>query len=220
MQKLVYFTLGLLLGGGLGATTAYILTRKHYEAIADSEIASMREHYAQKERERNAFVTGTTLIEEENEPIEPYEPQSYSKFPSEDAKPDLEELARQKGYINYAHQYNPEEESPSEDSGEGENLANPSEPYIIDDEAYVTECIEYEKREWRYYLEDDTLCNEEDEVLEPRYTVTERAIEKLKKLGAGELVYVRNDALRIDYEVQCMGTSYDEQVLGKYPEEE
>lgn len=211
MHKMLYFGIGLLFGGGIGATTAYFLTKKRYEGYVDQEVEAMRQHYLKKFEEH--FVTGTSVKDEKAATDAPVK---VTTFPEEVEKPALEDIAKEKGYFNYANLA--EEESPEEETGEGENLAHPADVYIITDEQYVTECLNYEKREFRYYIEDETLCNEEDEVLEPRYTVTNYAIEELLK-EENELIYVRNNMLHIDYEVQKMFGSFREQVFGDYKEE-
>lgn len=223
MTKLLYFGLGLLIGGGIGATTAHFLTKKKVIEEAESEIEDMRQYYLEK---------AETLLKnnqkEESSLEEKRASNSKSKFSSEENKPSLEDIAREKGYmkdiirergyVDYAKAAS--NESPEEETGEGENLAHPDpDIWEITDEQYVTECLNYEKREFRYYIEDNTLCNEEDEVLEPKYTVTDIAIKNLLKDDV-ELVYVRNDMLKIDYEIQKMFGSYSEQVLGQYSEED
>lgn len=224
MYKMLYFGIGLLFGGGIGATTAYILTKKRLEDEKEKEIIEMREYFLKKAEEvltgnnkttksyETEFVTGMSIKDEKAATDGPVK---YTTFPEEFKKPDLEDIAKEKGYFNYSN-LSAETEYPQEDTGEGENLAHPSDLYLITEEQYLEECLNYEKREFRYYKEDQILCNEEDEVLTIRYCVGEDAI---KKLDTEDLVYVRNDILHIDYEVQGMEGSYDEQVLGHYTED-
>ena len=227
MHKMVYFGLGLLFGGGIGATTAYILTKKRYEGIVNKEIDEIREHYKKK-----AFSVVYEYEDAHSEAVEApvsddSEPKAY--FPGEAEKPSLEALAAAReasddiraseGYVDYRKISSGEEEGPTEDTGEGENAAHPSaDTYIISDEQFIRECLNYEKREFRYYNEDSTLCNEEDEVLEDHILIGEKNIDALKN-GTDGLIYVRNDFLKIDYEIQLMEGSYEEQVLGYYAEE-
>lgn len=230
MTKLLYFGLGLLIGGGIGATAAHFLTKKKVIEEAESEIEDMRQYYLEKaetllkNKQKEESSLGEKMVEGFSKGVS----NTKSKFSSEENKPSLEDIAREKGYmkdivresgyIDYANAAS--KESPEEDTGEGENMAHPDpDIWQITDEQYVTECLNYEKREFRYYIEDNTLCNEEDEVLEPKYTVTDIAIKNLLKDDV-ELVYVRNDMLKIDYEIQKMFGSYSEQVLGQYSEED
>lgn len=233
MHKMVYFGLGLLFGGGIGATTAYILSKKHERRLCEEEIADMRAHFNERldnALKRQGFVdveNSITLPEAVEAPVsDDSEPKAY--FPGEAEKPSLEALAAAReasediraseGYVDY-RRISSGEEGPTEDTGEGENAAHPSaDTYIISDEQFVRECLNYEKREYRYYNEDSTLCNEEDEVLEDHILIGEKNIDALKNSTDG-LIYVRNDFLKIDYEIQLMEGSYDEQVLGYYGEE-
>lgn len=233
MTKLLYFGLGLLVGGGIGATTAHFLTKKAVNSMAEKEIEEMHEYFNEKKAELLAeYKYRLKYIEHPDEKVEP-EPEKSPEgkiisFKSEDEKPSLEELAASKGYNVNDIRSNPnyvdykaysDEDSPEEETGEGENLAHPNKDlYIITDEQYVTECLNYEKRELRFYKEDKTLCNEEDEPLEVVYSVGNAAIMELIEKNE-DFVYVRNDILHIDYEIQAMEGSYDEQVLGHYTEE-
>lgn len=230
MSKLLYFGLGTLFGGAIGATVSYFLTKKKINDEADREIEEMRQYYLEKaeklikdnEKETNSINTPSEAVEAPQSDSK----QSKAKFPTEEEKPSMEAYAAERGilpknYTNYSNYYQSNKgDGPEEETGEGENLAHPSaEIYEIEDSQYFTECLNYEKREFRYYIEDETLCNEEDEVLEPKYTVGESAIKTLLK-DEVELIYVRNDVIHIDYEVQKMFGSYNEQVLGQYGDEE
>lgn len=220
MTKLLYFGLGLLVGGGIGTTTAYILTKRHYSKVAEDEIDEMRHHFNKKIED---------LAEKTTEAISN---KSEAVFESEEKKPSMEDIVARRGektaimkeYKDYTKAYT-YEEGPVEETGEGENIVHQDPPYLISEEQYSTENMHYEKREFRYYEDDDTLCNEEDEVLETRYSVTEEAITELLSLDDDykahhdEIIYVRNDMLKIDYEVQLIHGSYDEQVLGHYAED-
>ena len=241
MHKMVYFGLGLLFGGGIGATTAYILTKKHERRLCEEEISDMRAHFNQRldnvltrygivDDEKPHFVTGTSITPSEAVEAsvsDDSEPKAY--FPGEAEKPSLEALAAAReasddiraseGYVDYRKISSGEEEGPTEDTGEGYNAAHPSaDTYIISDEQFIRECLNYEKREFRYYNEDSTLCNEEDEVLEDHILIGEKNIDALKN-GTDGIIYVRNDFLKIDYEIQLMEGSYNEQVLGMYSED-
>lgn len=202
MNKMVTNVIFFVSGAVLGGAATYILVKKRFEDLADKEISEMRAHYIEKRKE----------IEESKT----YAERPRPHFASEDSKPDLntyyDERILKAGYKPYNELY--KEDGPSEDETRVETEHEPD-PYEIDEESYKFEAQEYEKRELRLF-EDDTLCNEEDEIIEMNIMwLTEKIVKALKDSPDG-IIYVRNDTLHEDAEIQLINGSYKERILGEY----
>jgi hypothetical protein len=93
-------------------------------------------------------------------------------------------------------------------------------PYIITLEQ-LEEKEHYDKLSISYYEDDDTLVDENEEVIADPVSIVGN--DALNNFGEGsddpEIVYVRNEKLETDYEVIRLSKSYAITVLGIEPEE-
>ena len=124
------------------------------------------------------------------------------------------------------HIYDPaEEERPTEDieetyekyekiTEEANNVYDKALPYIISVDQFADEKDHYDKITINYYEEDDTLCEENEEIIEdPMMVVGEDTLTRFgEDSDDPDVVYVRNEKLEIDYEVICLHKSYAETV--------
>lgn len=89
-----------------------------------------------------------------------------------------------------------------------------TDPYIITNEEFFEGEKDYEQTALTYYREDDVLADERDQPV-PEDTVGE---EHLTRFGYGSndhnMVYVRNDTMQIDFEINLSYGSYAQEVLG------
>lgn len=114
-------------------------------------------------------------------------------------------------YKKIARVYNTEVraelESPPEDIGE---------PHVITFEQFNEECDNYDKITLTYYADGDTLTDEDESIIDNVLELV--GYEALLSFGEGsndpDIVYVRNDSLRIDYEIVRSEGSYKTIVLG------
>lgn len=88
--------------------------------------------------------------------------------------------------------------------------------YIIDTEQFSEEMPNFDKLTISFYVEDDVLVDENDEIIDDVVGIVGE--QALTSFGMGsddpDVVYVRNENLSIDYEVICIHASYSETVLG------
>ena len=94
-------------------------------------------------------------------------------------------------------------------------------PYVISCDEFMENDDENEQLQLTYFEGDSVLCDDEDHIIPEMDEVV--GIENLNKFGHGSgdknVVFVRNDALRSDYEIARSGGRFAVEVLG-YPEPE
>jgi hypothetical protein len=214
-------------------------------ARADIEIEEMREHYQAKGRALEAQAGKTDLeamvaekgyVSTEDEKPESVSPPMAVQPPStvivsEDEKagepPDDSEMAvnEVEGRLGIrktaetknvfrehettvTHEWNAHEER---------KKRAPDRPYVIHvDERYELEG--YSEESLTYYVADDVLCNERDEVVDPADRDRLVGEANLDRFGHGSgdpsIVFVRNDNLEIMYEIVRSPNSFAEEVHG------
>lgn len=96
----------------------------------------------------------------------------------------------------------------------------PSVPYIIHKDEFFANEMEFRQTTLSYYKDDHTLCDETDG--SPIYNVDHVVGELKFGHGSGDpnVVYIRNEKLRGEYEVLLVDGSYQIMVQGLEPEEE
>lgn len=93
-------------------------------------------------------------------------------------------------------------------------------PYVISIEDYSENRADFDKTTIYYYAEDDTLTDEDEEVITDISGIV--GDDALNSFGvdsqSDNVVYVRNENLSIDYEIISLPESYSASVLGITPE--
>lgn len=217
-------------------------------ARADAEIEEMREHYVAKgvaleaqagKTDLTALVTEKGYISTENEKPEPTAPPMAVQPPSsvvisEDEKagepPDdsamgvnevegrlgVRKTAKEPETKNVFQEHKSTVTYEWNDHEERKKRA-PDRPYVIHvDERH--ELQGYSDESLTYYVADDVLCNERDEVVDPADRDRLVGEANLDRFGHGsgdpEIVFVRNDNLEIMYEIVRSPNSFAEEVHG------
>ena len=211
MVPIVCFVGGL--AGGIGA--GYALAKRNlevkYAALANEEIAEMREHY----RNAKAIVA--------------------------EPKPDLQEVVEELGYVPAETmviqnpvtdelmpaevvEVNPEEvsnvfeEAQSDEDWDWGITESRTEvaPYILHHSEFALNEREYDQITLTYFESDDVLCDERDVVIDDREEMI--GSELLEKFGYGSgdnnVLYVRNPVREVDVEIVKSSGSYAEEVHG------
>lgn len=176
MNKKTTILLAFILGAASGSAVTWYSVKKKYEEIAQREIDSVKEVFANREKERNKDVVAKNVTEDKKE------------------KPELKEYAaklHRQGYTKYSEYFD------GGISEEKESVVN--EPYVISPEQFG-ENEDYEKISLTYYA-DQILADENDEIIEDVEEMV--GFESLNHFGEYEddSVFVRNDAKKCDYEI-------------------
>ena len=194
MKKALIFLGGLVSGFGLGCIFSKLRNKKSEEVKSDNKVLEVIEFDPDKDRKKA--------------PIE--------------KKPDLDELV-ERYKVNDQEEENPEDYLAPEDDEpeEEEDDEEPPEvefsfPQIIPRLEFENEKKNYEVQTLMYYAYDDTVCDENEQVISsPEDLIGDDA---LVCFGLGSedpnTVYICNDKRGTKYEVIKVSGSYQEQVLG------
>ena len=162
------------LGASVGSVVTWKLLKTKYEQIANEEIASVKEVFTKK--------YGTAKQKKLEKPEKPKKEVTVQEYAAELAK---------NGYVRYS-------DTETEEGG-GKNMKKHRGPYVITPDEYG-ENHDYEIVTL-YYCADKVLVNEYDEVIEDvEGTVGEESLTHFGEYEA-DSVFVRNDAMKIDYEI-------------------
>lgn len=196
--------LSFIFGAGLGTAVTWYFLKTKYEAIAEEEIASVKETYAKHEEDRPS----------QTEPeAEPSEPDEATKKRLARNKPDISVYAKQIEKLKYTECFDEaEEEEPEKEQVEEEPRVIQEHPYVIPPEEFG-ELDDYEALTLYYFIgypKEKVLADENFEIIENIDDVV--GFDSLNHFGEYEedSVYVRNDRLRCDYEILLDERCYDE----------
>lgn len=181
-------------GAAIGSAVAWLYAKKYYEQIANDEIESMKEWVARR-------------IGEQEEPDDGKTPEPTANPVHPSAKPDLMEYAakvKDLGYYDYSKRTEDSEEST--DNTEEVNEMTDDEIYVIKPEVFGEE-DGYEEESLTYYA-DKVLCDEQDNVIEDADSMVGPDFADYFGVYEDDAVYVRNEHLKIDYEILADSRKY------------
>lgn len=196
-----------VVGAGIGFAVGYKIAEKQMSARFEERLAEetqgMKEFY---ETVRKPYASPEDavkeLIEEAPGPVDPRVPNGRVQYHKVQPKPAEDEV------IDIP------EKQPVQ------NVFSKVDPYIIDQEAFMANDPEHTQTTLTYYEKSDQVCGEADEPIDN----SEIVVGTLFKTRFGEgssdknVVHVRNDDLRMDFEVVRSEGSYEEEVLGETPD--
>lgn len=223
----VYIAVGLVVGAGAGGSIAWLISKRRYklkyEQLAQQEIAEAKAFYnklakselnwngdepkEQELTERGAkaadalvkyrgdgAAVGEEIVVTEEEIEVEVQPATSNVF------------ERNRADLVWDQD---QEDAYRATIGEGE-------PYIICQKEYMENENDYEQKTFTYFAEDDVLVDEQDKPIELIDMVAGE--ENLTRFGHGttdnRIVLIRNDKLRLDFEVVKNDGSYSKEVLG------
>lgn len=174
--------IAFIAGVTVGSLATWKFVETKYKQIADEEIKSVVEQF------NTRYDAGDTVTDQ-TEPVEEEKPWRATK-------PDIMEYAAKIRDAKYAlDQYDNENK---EEEG-GDEFMDSDKPYVISPDEF-DELDDYEIRSFTYY-EDGILTDEENHVVENVDELVGK--DSLNTFGYYEQdsVFVRNDALRTDFEI-------------------
>lgn len=193
IKEIVIFGVGAALGFGSG----YLYFKKKYERIANTEIDEVKAYYAEKlisEKKRlDKLEEDSKKIDDAIKDIYPVKKEAktnYNKVSETDKKE--EEIVKA------------EAESPEEDE--------PTKPYLITEEEFLNDKNDYDKISLTYYIFDDTLADECDEMIDIEETISSDIYDQIA--GSDEDLYVRNNTLQTDFEIMRVESSFHDRYGG------
>ena len=204
--------LAFAVGAAVGSAATWYFVKTKYERLAQEEIDSVKETFA-----------GFKKPEVDDKPQEGdhviYDGEEYVVGPevtleaSDATVAEYAKLLASQGYTNYSNAENIPEEIPPEPVTD-KTEARDNAPYVIPPDQFG-EFDDYDTISLMYYA-DGTLCDDNDEILEdPDNVVGPGATDHFGEYD-DDVVYVRNDRLKVDYEILRSLKTYEE-VLQQKP---
>ena len=172
-----------LLGAGVGSTVVYFVVKKHYENLIDEEVESVRQYYKSQEDED----------EEETELSENEEKMPRKEPKTEKNDENYQELIEK---MNYG-EFFPKKEKTEEVAVEADIPTR----YVINGDAFAGD-NRNEKVSLYYFEGDGVFMNIESDEIVPNGMdlIGEENFERLGEFEE-DVLYVRNDVTKTDYEV-------------------
>lgn len=222
-KALVLVTGGLLVGGGVGYILARHRLEKQYRDMANEEIASIKDAYKRRYKEQpysDPTSTAATLIPRTEEEVELAEAQEISEEEGYTGK-----IIYPKMFTAVEGEIPPKKQRVVKTEVEVVEVTidetfdmpdpDPDHPYLITVDEYM-EDETFDKITLEYYEEDDTLADEQETIVPDIEGTVGQA--NLLHFGRGSkdknVVYVRNQRLRADFEVCRDEGSFAKTVLG------
>ena len=229
MNNNLKFIFVALSGAGCGSLVTWLILNKRYTDKINSEIDLIRGNIACKCRTESVNVSDkdmpsesedASIMKSYSDKTIPYSAVStegrkaenarkvHANVEKPDVKPDTEVM------------YDPDEIEDDndmfmEDEGaepEGPEMRGTDIPYVIEPEDFEDESTPFSRVTLHYYPLDDTLTNDEGEVLDIQNSVGDCINEMGKYLP--NVIHVRNEKYEIEYEIVDEKGSYRHAVLG------
>ena len=219
MNTVVKYIIVAVSSATAGATASFFITKKiltdKYEAEAnqriEEEIQNFKLDYKKKHETKSIPVSQLTdeqrarLNKKEENTMKIEDLKSLSDIDQEDEIPDN---------MDEDGNYYDDEGNPIADPAEDDEFNDLQDDeinenqYVISQEEFDND-EKYTKRRLSYYENDDTLADEYDEKMSIFDTIGDNAISHFGDMsGDPTIVYVRNESLNSDYEVQLVHGSY------------
>ena len=204
---------------GAGLVVGYKVAEKRlgaqFEKRIEEEISDMREFYTNVKQKYETPEEAAAALIPDPEPIDPRVKTQRVQY---------NKIVKQQEYDGLAEFAEKEPEEGCEiDKPEVvtqnvfEMNADPNGPYIISQEEFMANETGYEQATLTFYVADETLSDQRDEIIENRVDV----IGPISDVNFGEgssdsnTVHVRNPKLQMEFEVVRSERSYAEDVLGE-----
>lgn len=206
MRQIAYLVSVGILGIGIGVYASAKHFEAKYKQIADEEIASVKDFYSKSStRNPDEFVEEARAAQDTPVP-------TVAHFPLPSSQKALEEL-RQKlsGVTPYGKlakdygSYSIPSGIPDSETAEivQDAVFAPGDAiYVISEDQFLNERDEFDKVSVTYFVEDDVLINENENVMpNPEASIGDGLDYFGYESGNPDIVYVRNERISIDFEV-------------------
>lgn len=220
-QAVVLVVGGVLIGAGV--TT--LVLKKHYQKVADEEIASVKAAY--KKKEKSFYESGVTQEDIDNAHVIITEIPDVVDLPNEEV-PDrvayhkMTALANDLGYstVEEAELYAKREVLTEKEDHQFQGirpLTGDNDPYIISVDQFMANEEEFDQITLTYYEGDQQLVDDAETLVDD--VATKIGYGHLKQFGKmsgnGDTVYVRNLEQKADYEIIRDYRSYGKDMMGE-----
>jgi hypothetical protein len=219
-QRMLYAGGGLVAGLLIGFGGTYLaLNRKmqaEYEEALDQELEATKKFFTNLQkidyptpgdlaREKGLSVP-TQEERDENEKVLEELEYGGEKEEAEAVEAELAQVSKNV-FTNYAN-------NSTWDADAEEAKRDPAMPYVISYDEFFENQVEYEQTQLTWFAEDGVLADTTDKPVDESLVNPDN----LEKFGHGSrdpnIVYVRNEARELDFEISYAEGKYSEQVMG------
>jgi len=202
----------------IGAGTGYLIAKKvleeQYAQIAQIEIDSVKKVFNNRKTDYEDTEAEDELSREE------YEKQkiAYNEMTKNYMRESLGMRDTVNDLLDDTAEWDPQEETLTDSAGYTEDQyvndeterdlsdVDRSAPYLINDREYSDEFDHHDKISLYYYIYDDVLCDENEDIIEEIDETV--GWDCFKVLEEQTTAWVRNEPLSIDYEICRVSNSY------------
>lgn len=192
------------LGACMGSLFVYLYSKEKYERKLEEEISALRAHYIKKKEKMDA----------------------EQEVKRSTVRTSIDGMYKH----NRARVYNPKEDTMEPDIESDDDIPpavvesrmgprDDSDPYLISMDDFYNDNGHYEKETWTYFDKDNTICNQEDEmIIEVSEWIGYDNIGILKGISTDHrhrVIYIRVEKHDTDIELIYNSGSYLEQVAGE-----
>ena len=217
MNKSLLIQIGIGVGGAaVGSLVTWIFTKKHYEKVAEDEIAEARAFYSN-------MKISEYVKKNENKEINVKETKGEVEISGRPPVVDYTKFYRVVSEEELAENESPPEGVMDEDESKEldryldghkmtADVAADCDIKIISEDSFNNDFPQYSKSTLMYYVGDDTLATEEDEVIDNWDEVVGDLLDiygfRYDDYEGNDHMYIRNGFLGTDYEVQRIRGSF------------
>lgn len=211
-------------GASLSGVITWHFTKRYYENLSEKEIKEAREHYQNKVAE--SYGKEKKVVKKvEKKPEEKIESMvDYAKKIQSDEGIDYTKYYANKKKVDPAETEYPTEGDSNEEEHydyiDGKRMTEESTKNfgieIITPESYAVDYPQHEKETLFYWMDDETLSDENEEIIDNWKAVVGDCIAQ-SGMGYTDttvgVIYIRNFDLGVDYEIQKVAGSYKETIV-------
>lgn len=218
MNKTLFGVIAFAAGAAIGSVVTWKVVKTKYEQIADEEIASVKEEYAdlmgkmKKRLNETATYVGPQdsdeAADEENE--DEYYPDDDERDFTENEKQQIEYYKLTSKYRATDGDNEDGENSEEGDEGEDDEVPYINGPYVITPEDFSCSPPGYNAQTLDYFS-DGVLADDWGVKLDVDETIGEENLDRFGEY-TDDILYIRNERTEIDYEVTRDPRTYDEVV--------
>lgn len=224
--KLMFFGLGAIIGGALAGLSVYIWQKREIDALTEALEDEMLRRNKENQEDTDELVIAHTQLQAFIDAIDICPVESAKRSIVKQANEYINErvpddIYKRRGWTkdtpdmeNEEGVRDGEEESPAEELiGPPPPETDEDAPYVIDERDYLGNPDDYKQAVLMYYAEDDTLIDEDDDVIDPDACVGSNNLFAFTDTD-DPAIFIRNDRLRMLYEVIWENGTYQEMVMG------
>lgn len=226
--KLMFFGLGTIIGGALVGLSVYIWQKREIDALTEALEGEMLRRNEENQTNEDDLLIANTQLQAFIDAVDLCPVESAKRTIIKRANEYINERIPDDVYMrrNWTHEtpdVEDEEETEVVEDAPVEELIGPpppetdeDAPYVIDERDYLGNPDDYKQEVLMYFAYDDSLVDEDDDLVDQDETV---GVNNLFAFADTDnpAIFIRNDRLRIMYEVIWENDAYAVRVLGQKP---